>query len=96
MLLVLVIALAVLALVGMLSLAALAAQRRGARPLRGRRVVVHTRQPDDRSLRGVIVHDGRDGLILEAAEYLRGDGGVGLDGRVHVPAEAVSFVQELP
>jgi len=92
-----VIALGLLALFSMVALAALASQRRGGRPLRGRTVVVHTRQPDDRSIRGVMVVDARDGLVLEDARYLQAGGqNIDLEGRVHVPAEAVAFIQELP
>jgi hypothetical protein len=60
----------------------------------GRRVTVHTRQPDDQTLHGVLVRDYRDRLELEGAEIVTAQGNTTIPGTVHVPAEAVSWLQD--
>jgi hypothetical protein len=58
------------------------------------RVTVHTRQPDDQTLHGVLVRDYRDRLELEGAEIVTAQGNTTIPGTVHVPAEAVSWLQD--
>jgi hypothetical protein len=55
-----------------------------------RKVVVHTR--DSRSIEGLLTTVAPDGLVLEAARYLEGDG-VPLGGVVWVPRDRVEFLQ---
>lgn len=64
-------------------------------PLAGRTVVVHTRRPDDQSLRGVLVAQHADRLTLRDVVYLHLSGEQEVGGMVHIPLGAVSFVQEI-
>lgn len=61
----------------------------------GRTVVVHTRQPDDQSVRGVLVGQHADRLVLREAVYLHGESSVEAAGLVHLPTMVVSTVQEI-
>lgn len=63
------------------------------RPLRGREVTVNTRRPDDQSIRGVLVREGRY-LELRNARYLTREGETPIEGTAHVPRDNVAFVQE--
>lgn len=64
-------------------------------PLAGRTVVVHTRRPDDQTLRGVLVAQHADRLTLREAVYVHASGEQPAGGLVHVPTEAVAWIQEL-
>lgn len=76
--------------------AALGARRlRPAPSLRGRTVVVHTRRPDDQSLRGVLVAEHADRLTLRDVVYLHATGDRETGGLVHVPLASISWMQEL-
>lgn len=66
-----------------------------ARPARGQVVTVHTKLPDDQTIRGVLVHEYRDRLILQDAEYIDEEhGAVPIAGAVRVPTAGVSWIQE--
>ncbi|WP_217913225.1 hypothetical protein [Miltoncostaea marina] len=90
------VALAIVAALAVLGLVVVALTGRAgpAKPLRGRTVVVHTRKPDDRSIRGVLVAEHRDRITLADAVYLTKDREIALDGLQHIPADAVAFIQE--
>lgn len=62
----------------------------------GGTVVVHTKRPDDQSLRGILVGQHADRWILKDAVYLYPEGSVAAEGLVHVPVLSISSVQELP
>jgi uncharacterized membrane protein len=64
--------------------------------LAGQTVVVHTRRPDDQSIRGILVAQHADRLILQEAVYLDPEGEVAAEGLIHIPVLAVSSMQELP
>jgi hypothetical protein len=85
--------LVVVLLVATVLLALAARERRG---LVGRTVVVHTRRPDDRSLRGVLHAEHVDRLSLRESFILL-PGGVEqpLSGIEHIPRQSISFVQEI-
>lgn len=65
-------------------------------PLVGKTVAIHTKRPDDQSLRGILVGQHADRWILQEAVYLDSRGTVAAEGLVHVPVLAISSVQELP
>lgn len=62
-------------------------------PQLSREVVVHTRKPDDQTVRGVLVTRNRRWLKLQAARYMDGETEIRLDGEIVIPAENVAFVQ---
>ena len=66
--------------------------RRRARPT----VVVHTRRPDDQSIRGVLLGDYADRVVLRDAIYLYASGEQAAAGLVHIPRATISTMQELP
>jgi hypothetical protein len=61
----------------------------------GRTVVVHTRRPDDQSVRGVLVAHHTDRLVLREAVYVHASGSQDAGGLIHVPLLGVSTVQEI-
>lgn len=62
----------------------------------GRTVVVHTRRPDDQSIRGVLAAHHADRLVLQDAIYMQvGAPGAAADGLVNVPMASVSTMQEI-
>jgi hypothetical protein len=63
--------------------------------LAGKSVVVHTKRPDDQSIRGILVGQYADRWILQDAVYLHREGSVAAEGVVHVPVLSISSVQEL-
>jgi hypothetical protein len=96
---VLVVALALLAL-NAAQLVALRADRRrredGHPFAPGRTLLVHTRRPDDQSIRGVVAAVYDDVIVLDAAAYLEPDGTLqALEGRVPILREHVAFAQQL-
>ena len=58
-------------------------------------VVIHTKRPDDQSIRGVLVAQHADRFTLREAIYLHSGGEQEVGGLVHVPIEAVAFLQEI-
>lgn len=60
-----------------------------------RTVVVHTRRPDDQTIRGVLVAQHADRLILKEAVYMYGSGNQPILGLAHVPVGAISWMQEI-
>lgn len=60
----------------------------------GRRVTVHTTQPDDQTLHGVLVRDYRDRLELVSASLVTAQGETDIPGTVHVPLDRVSWLQD--
>lgn len=64
------------------------------RPVRGQRVTVHTKLPDDQTIHGVLVKEYRDRLILRDAEYVAEDQTAPIPGTVRIPTAAVSWIQE--
>lgn len=73
-----------------------AAERAAPGPsLVGRTVVVHTRRPDDQSVRGVLVAHHADRLVLRDAVYLHATGTQAADGLVHIPLLTMSTMQEI-
>lgn len=62
-------------------------------PLR-REVIVHTKRPDDQSIRGVLTRRDSGWIRLESARYATDDGWVSLDEHVAwIPRASVAFVQ---
>lgn len=58
----------------------------------GHRVTVHTKQPDDKTLFGVIAADYDDQLVLEHAELVTPLGTNPLPGRQHIPSRDISWI----
>ena len=59
----------------------------------GHRVTVHTKQPDDQTLFGVVVGDYTDRLALDDAEYvLRGQPAQALPGRQDIAKADISWI----
>lgn len=68
-------------------------------PLRGRRVVIHTKRPDDQTIAGVLVST-RHGLhALHDAEYVVAEKGEvskhPLEHPVHIPTANIAWIEEL-
>lgn len=63
--------------------------------LTGRTLVVHTRRPDDQTIRGILVGQYADRLTLRDAVYVHASGEQPVGGLVHVPTVNVAFVQEI-
>lgn len=61
----------------------------------GRELVVHTRRPDDQSIRGVCVYSDALELRLIGAQYLSGREGAPLGGEVRILRAHVAFSQVL-
>jgi hypothetical protein len=71
---------------------------RGGRPgpkVVGRSLVVHTRKPDDQSIRGIVAAHYADRLVFRDAQYLHASGAQAAAGLVEVPLINVSSWQEL-
>lgn len=60
-----------------------------------RTVVVHTRRPDDQTIRGVLVAQHADRLILKEAVYMYGSGNQPIAGLAHIPVGSISWMQEV-
>lgn len=92
-----VIALIVVGLIALLALlAAATALRRSGPVLTGRTVIVHTRRPDDRTLKGVVHARYADSWILRDAVLVQPGGREqALGGIQHLPRESVSWFQEV-
>jgi hypothetical protein len=61
----------------------------------GKSLVVHTRKPDDQSIRGAVAAHYADRLVLRDAAYLHGSGAQDAGGLVDVLLINVSSWQEL-
>lgn len=61
----------------------------------GKTVVVNTRRPDDQSVRGVLVAQHADRLILRDAVFLHKTGSIDAGGFIHMPLLGISTVQEI-
>lgn len=56
------------------------------------RVTVHTKQPDDQTLFGVVVGDYTDRLVLEDAEYVTPTGGRPIPGRQDIATKDIAWI----
>lgn len=65
-------------------------------PLTGRTLVVHTRRPDDQTLRGVLYAQHADRLTLRDAVYVHRSGDQPIAGLAHVPMANIAFIQDIP
>lgn len=61
-------------------------------PRVGRRVTVHTKQPDDHTIFGVLVGDHSDRLVLEHAEFVTPTGARPIPGVQHVATRDVAWI----
>lgn len=61
----------------------------------GSEVVVHTRRPDDQSIRGRVASSHPDRIVLRDATYLNGTGGQAAKGLINIPTSAVSSWQAI-
>lgn len=58
----------------------------------GHRVTVHTRQPDDQTIFGVVAGDYTDRIVLEDAEYVLSTGGSALPGRQDIEKAHIAWI----
>lgn len=65
--------------------------KRWVRKAVGRRILVHTK--DEQTVEGILVLQGRDGLLLNVAKLYSSDGEVPMAGDVFVPRENVALIQ---
>lgn len=63
---------------------------------RGVPVTVHTRQPDDQTIHGVLVAEHDDRLLLEASRYVTTAGDQPIPDTVVVLKSNVSWIQQHP
>jgi hypothetical protein len=64
--------------------------------LAGKTLVIHTKKPDDQSIRGVLVAEHADRISLREACYLhKGSVSPAMGGLVHVPLRSISWMQEI-
>lgn len=91
------IALGVLALaaIGALAAVTLRSQLAPAPSLAGKTIVVNTRRPDDQSIRGILVARHADQVTLREVIYIHQSGDQPAAGLVHIPIEAISWMQEI-
>lgn len=62
----------------------------------GHRVTVHTKQPDDHTLHGLLTSDDTDWLVLDDAEYVTSNGPSSLPGRrARIPREDIAWIDDL-
>lgn len=65
-------------------------------PLRGRRVVIHTKRPDDQTIAGVLVAVRHAHHKLEDAEYVASASERHpLDHPVYVPNDHIAWIEDL-
>jgi hypothetical protein len=62
--------------------------------LRGHRVTVHTKQPDDQTIHGVLVRETHDRFVLVDASYITDRGETPIPDRAVVFKASVSWLQE--
>jgi hypothetical protein len=60
----------------------------------GHRVTVHTKQPDDQTLFGVVVADYTDRLVLDDAEYVTPQGASPLPGRQRIRWDDIAWTDD--
>lgn len=58
----------------------------------GHRVTVHTKQPDDQTLFGVVVGDYSDRITLDDAEYVTAAGARALPGRQDIDRSDIAWI----
>jgi hypothetical protein len=58
----------------------------------GSRVTVHTKQPDDQTIFGVLAGDYVDRVSLEDAEYVTADGARPLSGRQDIATADIAWI----
>lgn len=63
--------------------------------LASKTVIVHTRRPDDQSLRGILVAQHADRITLSEVVHLYASGDQAVAGSVHIPLVNVSTIQEI-
>jgi hypothetical protein len=64
--------------------------------LTGKTLVIHTKKPDDQSIRGVLQAQHADRVTLREAVYLhKGGTSPVMGGLVHIPLSAISWMQEI-
>jgi hypothetical protein len=61
-------------------------------PRVGHRVTVHTKQPDDQTLFGVLVGDYEDRIVLEDAEYITALGPNPMPGQQHIATADIAWI----
>lgn len=61
----------------------------------GMRVTVHTKQPDDQAIHGVVTGDYTDRLTLEGAEYLHEGGRTPLPGRQDINVGDIAWIDTM-
>jgi hypothetical protein len=87
----------VVAFAALLILAVLAARSQLAAgpPLSGRTIVIHTRKPDDLTLRGILHAQHADRWTLRDAVVVTAAGDRPAGGLQHVPVANISWAQEI-
>jgi hypothetical protein len=89
------VALVALAAVGALTYLALRSQFAPGSSLAGRTVEVHTRRPDDQTIRGILVAQHSDRWTFTEAVYRHASGDKPIaDPLVHVPRENIAWYTE--
>lgn len=71
---------------------------RGPRPaprIVGRTVVVHTRRPDDQTIRGVLHGEHTDRWVLRDAVHVHAGGETPAGGLVHIPVQVIAWAQDI-
>jgi hypothetical protein len=58
----------------------------------GHRVTVHTKQPDDQTIFGVLVGDYADRIVLEDAEYVTASGATPISGQQHIATADIAWL----
>lgn len=61
-------------------------------PRVGHRVTIHTKQPDDQTIFGVLIGDYADRLVLTDAEYVTPRGGQPIPGEPHIATRDVAWI----
>lgn len=60
-----------------------------------RTIELHTRRPDDQSLRGVLIAQHADRVTLREVVYLHQSGDRGVAGVVHIPVGNIAWMREI-
>lgn len=58
----------------------------------GQRATIHTKQPDDQTIFGVITGDYADRIVLEDAELIHSGGMQPLPGKQHIAVRDISWI----
>ena len=83
------------AAIGALAFVALRSRLAPGPSLAERTVIVHTRRPDDRSIRGILVGHYADRVTLREAVYRHSSGDQDAGGLIHLPLVVISSIQEI-